>query len=99
MLTVNYFIVCPLHDSKSVYQGLANLEEIGFLSDQIVIKLCPFSTEPFICQFCIPSMSNTVPLETIGPFAAILPRSNRGFDLRFHLGQTPSDLNENPGLP
>ena len=23
----------------------------------------------------------------MGPFAAILPRSNRGFDLQFHLGK------------
>ena len=27
----------------------------------------------------------------MGPFAAILPRSNRGFDLQFHLGKTPSN--------
>ena len=33
----------------------------------------------------------TVPLETMGPFAAILPRSNRGFDLQFHLGKTASN--------
>ena len=30
-------------------------------------------------------MQVTVPPETIGPFAAILPRSNRGFDLRQNL--------------
>ena len=29
--------------------------------------------------------------ETIGPFAAILPQSNRGFDLQFHLGKTSSN--------
>ena len=28
----------------------------------------------------------------MGPFAAILPRSNRGFDLQCHLGKTASNL-------
>ena len=41
---------------------------------------------------------STVLPETIGPFATILPRSNRGFDLEFHLSKTPSNRNENPGL-
>ena len=40
----------------------------------------------------------TVPLETMGPFAAILPRSNRGFDLQFHLGKTPSYRIKNLGF-
>ena len=40
----------------------------------------------------------TVPLETMGPFAAILPRSNRGFDLQFHLGKTPSNRIKNLGF-
>ena len=41
---------------------------------------------------------NTVPLETMGPFAANLPRSIRGFDLRFHLGKTSSNRNKNLGF-
>ena len=40
----------------------------------------------------------TVPLETMGPFAAILPRSNRGFYLQFHLGKTPSNRTEKLGF-
>ena len=40
----------------------------------------------------------TVPLETMGPFAAILPRSNRGFYLQFHLGKTPSNRIEKLGF-
>ena len=40
----------------------------------------------------------TVPLETMGPFAANLPRSIRGFDLRFHLGKTSSNRNKNLGF-
>ena len=34
----------------------------------------------------------------MGPFAAILPRSNRGFDLQFHLGKTPSYRIKNLGF-
>ena len=41
---------------------------------------------------------HTVPLETMGPFAAILPRSNRGFDLQFHLGKTLSYRIKNLGF-
>ena len=41
---------------------------------------------------------HTVPLETMGPFAANLPRSIRGFDLRFHLGKTSSNRNKNLGF-
>ena len=41
---------------------------------------------------------HTVPLETMGPFAVILPRSNRGFDLQFHLGKTPSNRIKNLGF-
>ena len=41
---------------------------------------------------------STVPLETMGPFAANLPRSIRGFDLRFHLGKTSSNRNKNLGF-
>ena len=40
----------------------------------------------------------TVPLETMGPFAAILPRLNRGFDLQFHPGKTPSNRIKNLGF-
>lgn len=32
------------------------------------------------------------------PFAAILPRSNRSFDLQFHLGKTASNRIKNLGL-
>ena len=45
-------------------------------------------------SFCVGEMFghhtyiHTVPPETMGPFAEILPRSNRGFDLQFHLGKT-----------
>ena len=42
--------------------------------------------------------AGTVPLETMGPFAANLPRSIRGFDLRFHLGKTSSNRNKNLGF-
>ena len=41
---------------------------------------------------------DTVPLETVGPFAANLPRSICGFDLRFHLGKTSSNSNKNLGF-
>ena len=41
---------------------------------------------------------NTVPPETMEPFAAILPRSNCGFDLQFHLGKTASDRIKNLGF-
>ena len=34
----------------------------------------------------------------MGPFAAILPRSNRGFDLQFHLGKTASNRIKNLGF-
>ena len=34
---------------------------------------------------------STVPLENMGPFAAILRRSNRGFGLQYHLGKTTSN--------
>ena len=40
----------------------------------------------------------TAPLETMGPFAAILPRSNHGFDLQFHLGKTASNRIKNLGF-
>ena len=40
---------------------------------------------------------STVPPETMEPFAAILPRSNCGFDLQFHLGKTASDRIKNLG--
>ena len=40
----------------------------------------------------------TVTLETMGTFAAILPRSNQGFDLQFHLGKTASNHIENLGF-
>jgi len=36
-------------------------------------------------------LQDTVPPETMGPFAAILPQSNHGFDLQFHLGKTCKD--------
>ena len=45
-------------------------------------------------SFCVGEMFghhtyiHTVPPETMGPFAEILPWSNRGFDLQFHLGKT-----------
>ena len=42
--------------------------------------------------------ARTVPLETMGPFAAILPRSNRDFDLQFHLGKTASNRIKNVGF-
>ena len=32
------------------------------------------------------------------PFAAILPRSNRSFDLQFHLGKTASNRIKNLGF-
>ena len=41
---------------------------------------------------------STVPLETMGSFAAILPRSNRSFDLQFHLGKTASNRIKNLGF-
>ena len=45
------------------------------------------------------SMSlSTVPLETMGSFAVILPRSHRGFDLQFHLGKTASNCIKNLGF-
>ena len=34
----------------------------------------------------------------MGPFAAILPRSNHGFDLQFHLGKTASNRIKNLGF-
>ena len=40
----------------------------------------------------------TVPPETMEPFAAILPRSNCGFDLQFHLGKAASDRIKNLGF-
>ena len=36
------------------------------------------------------SLQLTVSLETMGPFAAILPWWNRSFDLQFHPGKTAS---------
>lgn len=36
-------------------------------------------------------LQDTVLPETMGAFAAILPPSNRGFDLQFHLGKTCKD--------
>ena len=35
--------------------------------------------------------ADTVPLQTMGPFAAILPQSNHRFDLQFHHGKTASN--------
>ena len=54
----------------------------------------------FIAQFVYNNSvyACTVPLETMGPFAANLPRSIRGFDLRFHLGKTSSNRNKNLGF-
>ena len=43
-------------------------------------------------------ITSTVPLETMGPFAVNLPRSIRGFDLRYHLGKTSSNRNKNLGF-
>ena len=41
---------------------------------------------------------STVPLETMGSFVMILPRSHRGFDLQFHLGKTASNRIKNLGF-
>ena len=42
---------------------------------------------PDVAQLSTPGIYTTVPPETMEPFAAILPRSNCGFDLQFHLGE------------
>ena len=49
-------------------------------------------------RFFTKQINPTVPLETMGPFATILPRSNRGFDLQFHLGKTLSNRIKNLGF-
>jgi len=44
------------------------------------------------------SLQLTVPLETMGLFAAILLVWNHGFDLQFHLGKTASNGIKNLGF-
>ena len=69
-----------------------------------LISVCYFEKENdwsvllFFHNFLDVQLKGTVPLETMGPFAVFLPRSNRGFDLQFHLGKTPSYRIKNLGF-
>ena len=74
------------------YALLDNGSDSTFISSSILTRLQVNGPEITL------KLNTTVPFETMGPFAAILPWSNRGFDLQFHIGKTPSNRIKNLGF-
>ena len=92
-----YFDYILSHQTEEGWVGPDDVEDGNMYWSKfpLLLALRQVST---VTELVEPPLEITVPPETIGLFAVILPQSNHGFDLWFHLGKTPSNHNENPGL-